>query len=134
MKMHFLATLAVTSLSLAVPLVARAQSEPPAVSQASAGLPSPDEVVNRLSDKLALSSDQKTAIAPIIADRQQKLKALAADTDSRPRQRRSQMRSILEQSDQKINAILTPDQQNEYAALEKQMREELRERIKQRRQ
>jgi len=42
------------------------------------------------------------------------------------------MRSILEQSDQNINAILTPDQQKQYAALEKQMREELRVRIKQR--
>jgi len=134
MRKHFLATLAVTSLSLAVPVVANAQSEPSAVSQTLSGLPSPDEVVNGLSDKLALSSDQKTALAPIIAERQQKLKALAADTDSRPRQRRSQMRSIIEESDQKINAILTPDQQKQYADLEKQMRKQLRERIKQQRQ
>jgi periplasmic protein CpxP/Spy len=134
MKLRFLAALAVASLSLAVALVASAQSDPPAVSQALSGLPSPDEVVNRLSDKLALSSDQRTAIAPIIADRQRKLKDLAADSASRPRQRRSQMRSIIEQGDQKINAILTPDQQKQYAALEKQMREELRGRIKQQRQ
>jgi hypothetical protein len=134
MKLRFVATLAMTSLSLAVALVASAQSDPQAVSRALSGLPSPDEVVNRLSDRLALSSEQRTAIAPIIADRQRKLKDLAADTDSRPRQRRSQMRSIIEQGDQKINAILTPDQQKQYAAMEKQMREELRERIKRQRQ
>lgn len=134
MKDGFLATLATIALSLVVPLVASAQSGPPALTQALSGLPSPDEVVNRLTDKLALTPQQSTAIAPIIADRQQKLKALAADTGSSPRQSRGLMRSILEQSDQQINAILNPDQRQQYAALEKQMREELRERIKQQRQ
>ena len=86
-------------------------------------MPSPDDVVQRLGEKLTLSDDQKAQIKPIIADRQQKMQALRSDTSLRRGQKGRQMKSILEDSDKKINAILTPDQQKQYAELQQQMKE-----------
>jgi Spy/CpxP family protein refolding chaperone len=85
--------------------------------------PSPEQVVNVLANKLALSDAQKNAITPIIADRQQKMKDLMSDS-SPGRQRGRQMRQIMSDSDAKINAILTPDQQQKYAQLEQERREQ----------
>lgn len=91
-------------------------------------MPSPDDVVQRLGEKLNLSDDQKAQIKPIIADRQQKMQALRSDTSMRRRQKARQMKSIFEESDKKIKAILTPDQQKQYAELEQQMKERRQER------
>ncbi len=94
---------------------------------------SPDDVVEKLSEKLNLSDDQKAQIKPIIADRQQKMQALRADTSMRRRQKARQMKEIFENSDKKIKAILTPDQQKQYAELEQQMKEQVKERRQNRR-
>lgn len=89
---------------------------------------SPDDVVQRLGEKLNLSDDQKAQIKPIIADRQQKMEALRSNTSLRRGQKGRQMKSIMKDSDQKINAILTPDQQKQYAELKQQMKERRQER------
>ncbi len=91
--------------------------------------PSPDHVVETLANKLSLSDDQKKAILPIIADRQQKMKALMSDTSSSRMQRGQQARQIMSDSDAKIKAILTPDQQTKYAQIEEQMREQIKQRM-----
>jgi Spy/CpxP family protein refolding chaperone len=82
-----------------------------------------------MADKLSLSADQKNAITPIIVDRQQRLKAVAADNTASRRQRGQQLRQIMSDSDAKINAILTPDQQTKYAEMEQQMRQQMRQRM-----
>ena len=81
-----------------------------------------------LDSKLALSDDQKNKITPIIADRQEKMRALRSDTSLRPMQRRRKAKEIMSDSDQKIKAVLTPDQQQKYAEMEQQMRDEAKER------
>ena len=93
--------------------------------------PSPEQVVGMLTAKLSLSEDQKNAITPIIAERQQKLMAVKNDTAAPRRQRGQQMRQIMSDSDAKINAILTPDQQAKYAQIEQQMRDQMRQRARQ---
>lgn len=80
-------------------------------------------MVQRLGEKLNLSDDQKARIKPIIADRQKKMQALRSDTSLRRGQKWRQMKSIMKDGDKKINAILTPDQQKQYADLEQQMKE-----------
>ncbi|HEY2675404.1 MAG TPA: hypothetical protein VGI65_00445 [Steroidobacteraceae bacterium] len=85
-----------------------------------------------LASKLSLSDDQKNAITPIIADRQQKLKALMADASAPRRQRGQQARQIMSDSNAKINAILTPDQQTKYAQIEQQMREQMKQHMQDR--
>jgi Spy/CpxP family protein refolding chaperone len=110
----------------AASIPARAQDQD-AQSTGTRQMRSPDEVVQKLGEKLNLTDDQKEQIKPIIADRQQKLQALRSDTGRR-RQKAREAKSILEDSDKKIKAILTPDQQKQYAELEQQMKERRQER------
>jgi Spy/CpxP family protein refolding chaperone len=92
--------------------------------------PTPEEVVAKMSGKLNLSEDQKTKIAPVIADRQTKMKALMADTSGRRMQKARKAKSIMSDSDKKIEAVLTSDQKKTYA----QMKEEMKEQMQARRQ
>ena len=97
------------------------------------GLPSPQEVVSRLQAKLSLSAEQASALTPIIASRQEKLKALMAQSGGRPMKKRREMREIVSESDKQINALLSPEQQKQYAQIEKQMQEEFKQRMQERR-
>jgi len=106
-----------------------AQTAPtPAVAPATKTPPTPDRVVALMTAKLNLTPDQQAKITPIIADRQQQMQAIRADTSSRPMQRMKKAKAVTEESDKKINAVLTPDQQKQYAALEEQMKEQMKER------
>jgi len=90
--------------------------------------PSPDKVVAMMTAKLNLTPDQAAKITPIVADRQQQMQAIRADTTSRPMQKMKKAKAVGDAADAKINAILTPDQQKQYAALEEQMKEQMKER------
>jgi len=96
------------------------------------GFPSPQEMVKRLQTKLSLSAEQASALTPIIASRQEKLKAVLADTGTRRLKRRRELRGIVAESDKQINALLTPEQQKQYAEIEKQLHEELKQRMQER--
>lgn len=117
-------------LMTSIPSLAQGQAAPP---QSGAVQPmTPDEVVDTLAAKLNLSEDQKTQIKPIIADRQQKLQALKADTSSRPMQKMRRMKSIFEESDKKIKAILNDQQKQQYIQMEQQMRQQAKQRMQDR--
>lgn len=109
-------------------LPAPAAQNPP---DAAAGMPSTTEVASTLQQKLGLTDDQKNQIEPILADRRAKMTALRSDQSLGRFQRMRQTKQIMDDSDKKINAILTPDQQKQYAELEKQMREKARQRMQQ---
>jgi len=111
------------------PRIGAAQSPQgtPAADEAAA----PDKVAAMLADKLSLSDDQKSQIEPIIADRQAQLRALRNDQSLRRLQRAREAKRIFKESDKKIGAILTPDQKKQYAALEKEMRERMKDRAQQ---
>jgi protein CpxP len=83
---------------------------------------SPTEVVEMLGKRLSLSDEQKSKILPIITERQQKIQALRNDASLPPQQRMSQVQSIMKDSDAKINALLTPEQQQGYSQIEQGMR------------
>lgn len=119
-----------------VVLVSRttAQDPPPATQPQTTArqAPSPDEVVNTLASKLNLSEDQKAQIKPIIADRQQQIADLRADTSLRPRQKVQKIKGIFAESDKKINAVLNDQQKEQYAQMEQQMRDQMRARAQNR--
>jgi len=106
-----------------------AQTAPAAQAAPAAVWPTPEKVVAILDAKLALTDSQKSELVPIIAERQQKIKALAADTSGRPRRRARKAEEIFKDSDKKIKKILSPEQQEKYAAMEQQMREQVMERM-----
>lgn len=89
----------------------------------------PDQVVAFLDSKLHLSDDQKKRIEPVIAERQQRLAALREDS-STPRLRKAhKLKGIFEDSDKKIEAVLTEQQKPVYQQVREQMKEEVRARI-----
>jgi periplasmic protein CpxP/Spy len=116
-----------TILFSAVPALAQDSS-----AQQSASVRTSDEVVNTLATKLDLTDDQKAQIQPIIADRQQKLAALKADTSMRPMQKKRKLKGIFEGSDKKIKAVLNDQQIQQYTRLEQQMKDQMRERTQNR--
>ncbi|UWZ82842.1 hypothetical protein [Occallatibacter riparius] len=95
------------------------------------GWPSPDEAVARLSSKLNLSDDQKSKITPIIADRQTKMRELA-DSSGRRLQKARKAKSIMSDSDKKIEALLSSDQKKTYEQMKEERREQMQSRMQQR--
>ena len=88
----------------------------------------PDQVLARYGQVLSLTDDQKAKLKPIIADRQQGMLDLKNDTSSPPRQKMKRMQTLKASTDKRINAILTPDQQKKYAAMEAEQMEKMKER------
>ncbi|HEY1264156.1 MAG TPA: hypothetical protein VGF06_11585, partial [Terriglobales bacterium] len=83
--------------------------------------PAPEEVVQKLDQKLSLSDDQKAKLTPLIAERQEKMKALASESGRR-RKKAREMKAIYSESDEKIKAVLNDDQKQKYAEAEQEMR------------
>ena len=131
MKKFLLATLAVAALCSSAPCALYALSSGDSPEALVGSLPSPDDVVKILVTKLSLSDTQASTIAPIIADRQQRIKAILADPAAGRMAQRRKAREVIADSDAKITAILTPDQRQGYAAIEHQTREQLKERMRQ---
>jgi periplasmic protein CpxP/Spy len=132
-RVWLLLTLSLTliaAFTLAAPS-ARAQDQDSSASAQK--LPSPDDIVDMMGTKLNLTDDQKAQIMPVIGERRQKLQDLRSDTSLRPFQKKRKMKSIFDDSDKKIKAVLNDDQKKQYAQIEQQMREQMKERMQNRR-
>ena len=75
----------------------------------------PARQAKHLSKELGLSPDQSAQLQPILADRDSRMAALHADTTLDPRTMHQQSRAIGQDTDTRINALLTPAQQQLYA-------------------
>jgi periplasmic protein CpxP/Spy len=76
--------------------------------------PNPERAAHHLGKQLGLSKDQVAQIEPIIADRQQQVASVRADSSLAPRDRRAKLRSIQEDSRNKIEALLTDSQKQQF--------------------
>jgi hypothetical protein len=73
------------------------------------------------------NSSQETELpAPILEDESTQMKTLHDDTSLAPEDKRAKMKKLHESSTEKINAVLTPDQQSKW----KQMKQEMMEKHK----
>ena len=81
---------------------------------------SANDTLNVLAKRLSLSEDQKSKILPIIMERRQKIQDVQTSSTLFLRQKMGQIRGINEDSDRRINALLTGDQQKAYTALEQE--------------
>jgi Spy/CpxP family protein refolding chaperone len=79
--------------------------------------------VDFLTKKLSLTPDQVTQVKAIDADAMSQMKALREDTTTAGPDKRAKMMDIHKASTAKIRALLTPDQQTKFDALEEEMRE-----------
>jgi protein CpxP len=81
----------------------------------------PENRLKMLTEKLNLTEDQQTKLKPILEDQAKQMKALHEDTSLAPADKQAKMKELHESSIEKMNAILTPDQQTKW----KEMRQEM---------
>lgn len=112
---------------------AKAQSEPAQGDQAQGGQGqggghmnhgpmTPERQLQRLSEGLNLTDDQKQQIKPILEDRQKQMEQLHADTSTSMDDKRAKMHSLSEESNTKIRAVLNDDQKQKFDKMQERMR------------
>lgn len=119
-------------LALGVTGAAFAQDTPPPPppDQSQAGPPpegggrgmrmDPNRQLERMTRELNLTSDQQEKIKPVLLERQQKMQALMQNQSLSQEDRRAQMRTIMEGSNNSIKANLTDDQKQKFDAMQQQ--------------
>lgn len=121
-----------TLLFLAACLLAGAAfaQNPPAGDQGGQrrGMPSVDDQLKNLTERLSLTDDQQAKIKPILEDQRTQMQALMKDESLSPDDRRTKGRSIRESTDTKIRDVLTDDQKKKYDAWQQEMRDRMRQR------
>jgi Spy/CpxP family protein refolding chaperone len=85
--------------------------------------PNPKREAKMLAKRLNLTADQTAQIEPILADRMQRVQTLEANTSLDRKTMHQQHKAIMEDTDARLNAVLTPDQQQQYAQLKAQRHE-----------
>jgi Spy/CpxP family protein refolding chaperone len=90
------------------------------------GMMDPGRRADMLKQNLSLTDDQTAQVKTIFEDSRTKMEALRSNSSLSQDDRRSQMMSIRTTENEKIDAILTPDQKTKYAALQQQMRDRMR--------
>jgi Spy/CpxP family protein refolding chaperone len=124
--------LAVAAAMMTVAPTSRALQTAPSAQEHSAmggsmmGPMTPENRLKMLTEKLNLSEDQQAKLKPILEDQSKQMKAIHDDTSLAPADRQAKMREVHASSVEKMNAILTPDQQAKW----KQMRQEMTEKHK----
>jgi Spy/CpxP family protein refolding chaperone len=74
----------------------------------------PARAAKHLGKQLGLSQDQVAQLQPIIADRQQQIQNIRADQSLMPRDRRMKMRNVMLDSRNRIEALLTDSQKQQF--------------------
>jgi protein CpxP len=75
-----------------------------------------------MAKKLGLTADQQAKIEPILADRDQQVQTLRANTALAPNDRKAQLRSLVQDSDSKIEAFLNDNQKQQYEQMKQNRR------------
>jgi hypothetical protein len=84
--------------------------------------PNPEREAKSLAKRLALTPEQESALAPILAARRQKIEQARSNPELTPRARRAQVQKIQRESRNKIEAILTDTQKQQYQQWEQERR------------
>lgn len=128
----------VLSFALCVPAAMLAQSTPPPDSSAMATSQSgamtmhrhrrmsPQRRLKRMTKMLNLTADQQQQMLPILQDQQQQMKSMHEDTSLSPEQRRQQGRTLMKDTNQKLEALMTDSQKQQYEQHMQQRRDHMR--------
>ena len=79
----------------------------------------PEERAKALKDSLGLNDDQSGSIIAIFKSMGEKRQAMMDSLDDRDA-RRAAMMKLMSETDQKIEALLTPDQKDKYEVMKKE--------------
>jgi hypothetical protein len=91
----------------------------------------PQAQLKRMTKQLNLTADQQQQILPILQDRDKQMSDLRQNSSVSPQDRHSQMRSIGDTTNQKIEAILNDTQKQQYEAMQAKQRQRMQERRQQ---
>jgi periplasmic protein CpxP/Spy len=128
MKKHKLSLIVVTILGslMALSPLARAEdaaagaaTQPAAATQA---VKRPD-ALQRLDKELTLTDEQKTKIKPMLADQAKQMKALRGEAGGDRTEAIAKIRQLNDDTNAKIKAVLTPEQQTKFAAMLEKMKQ-----------
>lgn len=86
----------------------------------------PGRRAEHMKHELNLTDDQTSQVKGILEDSRSKMEALRSNTALSREDRRSQMMSIHKAENDKIEALLTPDQKTKYETMQQEMREHRR--------
>lgn len=78
------------------------------------GPPSPERQLKHLTKTLSLTADQQKQMLPILQDRQTQMEAMRNNTSLDPQQRRGQMRTLMQDTNQKLEAVMTGSQKQQF--------------------
>lgn len=138
----FGAGVTVLGLALCVPASMMAQNTTPPDSSATApqsnmqgdmgmrrhGPPSPERRLKHLTKTLNLTPDQQQQILPILQDQQSQMETMRNNTSLTPQQRHQQMRTLMKDTHQKLEAVMTDSQKQQFEQAMQQRRERMRSR------
>jgi periplasmic protein CpxP/Spy len=85
--------------------------------------------LEKMSAALQLTFAQKQQIKPILMEEAPKLKALKSDTSLPPLQKAMKMRQIGEDTDAKLQPILTPEQNQKWQQMRTQERQQMMQKM-----
>ena len=83
----------------------------------------PNQQLRRLTKRLNLSSEQQNQLLPILTDRQQQMAALLNDGSLSAQDRHAKARTLREDSDSKIKAVLNDNQKEQYQQMRQHRRQ-----------
>lgn len=84
-------------------------------------MPSVDEHVKMLAEKLDLTADQQAKIRPAIQEMTDSIQSTMNDSSLSPRERTEQHHAAMEKADKKVRTYLNDDQKKKLDDLEQQM-------------
>ncbi len=90
--------------------------------------PRPRRQLRHLTRMLNLTPDQQKQILPILRQRDKQAEALRKDTSLGPRQRHRQMRALMQDTHQKMEAVMTADQKQQFEQRMREMQQRMRDR------
>jgi len=87
----------------------------------------PESRLQKLSDELNLTADQKAKLKPIFEDEAKQIEAVRNDTSLAKPDKLAKVKQIHQSFEPKVDAILTPEQQEKMKQIRQQAREKARE-------
>ncbi len=100
-----------------------AQQQGPPMGMGGPGRMDPQRHMEMMQRRLGLSDDQMTQMKAIFADGRAKMEALRSNSSLAPADRRAQGMALHEEETAKVRAVLTPEQQTKFDAMQARMRE-----------
>jgi protein CpxP len=132
-KLGYLALAGVLTLGLSSTTLF-AQDGPPPMQQGQAGgygahrAMNPDQQLKHLSRALNLSSDQQSQLKPILEEQDQKMQALWQDQSLSRQDRHSKMMDLRQERTSKIESVLNDQQKQKFEQMQQERMQRMQER------